>query len=276
MISSSLKKYSGAGNNFYFLDDREASFPCDDQELIISLCKGRDNSRKNSGVDGLILLQKAQETEKADFRMRIFNRDGSEAEMCGNGLRCLVRFISDLGIPGRRFRIESLSYIHETSIGDGDGLISCSMQDPTDLKWDIELVVCGKKLTFHQLNTGVPHLVTFVEEGLDEVDVVTLGREVRFHPLFQPNGVNVNFACFSDGGRKNRVDVRTYERGVEGETLACGTGATAVALATGKIFGVSSPVEVVTRSGEGLIIVFSRENEGFSGVWMKGPGERVG
>jgi diaminopimelate epimerase len=212
-------KYQGAGNDFILIDDRAHSF---DQTRVKFLC----NRKFGIGADGVILLQK-------DLRMRIFNSDGSEAESCGNGLRCLMKFLLHLGFPRKPYRITTGNRIVEADfVGER---ISVQMGAPRDVQQHII-----NDYTIHSLDTGVPHAVLFVPD-VQKVDLATLGAFFRHHPIFQPRGTNVNFAQVQIDGS---IRVRTYERGLEGESLACGTGAAAVASIARQIHGLANPIHI--------------------------------
>lgn len=248
-----FSKYSGCGNDFIIIDNRKSIFPIKDRQAIARLCKRKEGI----GADGLILLENSQ---NADFLMRFFNSDGTNGEMCGNGIRCLHDFICQIHPETAEWTIEICSRILSTkSIGED---VQVQMLPPQAIRW--EMHVQGK--TLHSLNTGVPHVVQFVDD-LEQVDFDKLGPSLRHHKEFSPHGTNVNFAHVQG----STVHMRTYERGVEAETLACGTGATAVALSAAKAFSLTSPVKVQQRSGEILIIEFSKKGDRFTDVRMQGP-----
>lgn len=262
MVKIPYRFYSGAGNTFYLVDNREAVFPYS-QEMIASLCD----------VDGMIFLENSS---IADFRMRIFNADGSEAEMCGNGIRCLIDFIHSLGYDLPLYKIETGASMHiglqEAVLVENE--VRVQMGDPFQLALHQELEIPFGHFTFHRLNTGVPHLVIFLEtqDLLSQFPVEKVGRFIRFHPFFSPAGTNVNF-CHLDPERHLRI--RTYERGVEAETLACGTGATASALVAHLLYGLSSPISVQVQSNAILKIFFKSLGSAFSQVMMQGPVQKL-
>jgi diaminopimelate epimerase len=237
-------KYSGAGNDFILLDNRGETLPLSSQ-LIESLC----HRKMGIGADGVILLENS---DVASIKMRIFNADGSEAEMCGNGVRCLIRFAQELGIEGD-LTVQTVERVLATQ--SHTDTVTVEMGQPTDIQCN--LTVDG--LRCHHLNTGVPHLVLF-----DDVDIEVVGPLLRYHPTFDPQGVNVNVARIVG----DTVHVRTYERGVEAETLACGTGATASALAACEIKGLKSPVQVIVASGDTLTVQVSAD---LSNPTLRGP-----
>lgn len=238
--------YSGAGNTFLLVDNRKKQFPL---QAVASCCQ-------KEGADGLILVEKSAQ---ADFRMRIFNLDGQEAEMCGNGLRCLIHYLNKQGFSLPLYRIETkaglqMGWFEEEAI--------CTrLPAPIHLNWDLSLHHKGEVYHLHHLNTGVPHTIQFVE-SVETVDVNDLGRFLRFHPLFAPAGTNMNFVSLRSDG----IAIRTYERGVEAETLACGTGAVAAAVAARKLFQYIFPLKVFVRSGDCLEV---SEEEG--GLTIRGP-----
>lgn len=252
-----FSKYSGCGNDFILIDNRTGFFSYD-RALIQQLC----HRRTGVGADGVILLELSS---KADFKMRIFNADGSEAEMCGNGIRCLVKFIEERGMRKASYRIETMKTILHTSFKNDSVMVE--MGAPTDCRWDVSIATREKLYAIQHLNTGVPHAVLFVEE-IEKVDVLGLGKEIRHHSSFTPQGTNVTFAKIEN---PQTLSVRTFERGVEDETLACGTGATAAALAAGHKFGLKTPLSVRTRSEEVLQIDFPSSDR----VTMTGPANLV-
>lgn len=221
------------------------------------------------GGDGLLVLEK---TAKADMRMRIFNADGSEAEMCGNGARCAALFVKTHYKPhATKLAIETKVGIIKAQMHAEN--VRVRLTDPKGLKIEIPLKVNNRTLRVNFINTGVPHTVIFVE-GLDKIDVKGLGRQIRFHKQFAPAGTNVNFVEVIN---KDSIKVRTYERGVEDETLACGTGSTASALITS--FMLKKPgekvVNVHTRSGEALRVYLRERKNKFDDVWLEGKAETV-
>lgn len=246
-------KYVGCGNDFILFDNRENVIH-PKKEFIEGLC----HRQKGIGADGVILLECSTE---ADFRMRIFNADGSEAEMCGNGIRCLMKFAKEMGIHKTSCFIETLSGILKAS-HQGEENVAVEIGEPKENKWDIK--IGPHKGNF--LDVGVPHFVIFS----DKIETYPLDKEgpfLRYHPYFGHRGTNVNVAEIV-GDRK--IKIRTYERGVEGETLACGTGATAVALAAAYTLKIEGPLQIETRSGEILTIGFRINKEKFTHVTLTG------
>jgi diaminopimelate epimerase len=254
-------KMSGSGNDFILVDNRTNIIkPETAPELARSLCR-----RKVSvGADGLILIENDQEV---DFSWRFFNADGSRAEMCGNGGRCVARLANMLDICGTSLSFRTAAGIIRAELLGSR--VKLQMTTPFDLRLDQELEVNGQRVVTHFVNTGVPHTVFILDttDELEEQDVVGQGRNVRYHSHYAPAGTNVNF--FTMLGPRT-IALRTYERGVEDETLACGTGATAVALIGVAKGLVEPPVEVHTRSGETLIIYFDPTEELPDKVYMEG------
>ena len=251
-------KMSGAGNDFIVIDNRNAVVP--DMDLpgfAANICR-----RKYSvGADGLFLLEAS---ERADFKWRFFNADGSIAEMCGNGARCVSRFAVLTGMTGEELSFETLAgIIHARVSGDQ---VRIKMTDPHSLGIDKEIAFDNGKATYGFINTGVPHVVIEVDD-IERVDVAAVGREIRNHADFAPAGTNVNFVV---RGKDGTLGIRTYERGVEDETLACGTGNVAAALVFSERYGLSSPVTLKTRSGFLLKVHFQKSGDTWQAVYLEG------
>jgi len=251
-------KMSGSGNDFILIDHR-APFLEEDhlRDFIQKACR----RRISVGADGLILIERSQQ---ADFKWRYFNADGGEAEMCGNGGRCAARFAHLKGIAGPSLRFETLAGILSAQV-DGKR-VKLEMTKPFGLKLDETLLIDGKKQIFSSINTGVPHAVLFVED-LEGLDIVPIGKAIRFHSHFSPGGTNANFIRIDKG---SQLSIRTYERGVEDETLACGTGAVASALVAAFKGLVKSPVSIKTRGGEVLSVHFEIEGSEVKRVFFEG------
>jgi len=237
-------KMSGSGNDFIIIDNRTEMI---DETCLKQLVTGACRRKMAVGADGLILIE---DSDKADFKWRFFNKDGSIAEMCGNGARCTARFAFLNQIVGNRMAFETIAGIISASVNND--LVKIKMTDPFDFKPDDSISLASKTVTVSSINTGVPHVVIPVDD-LETVDVVSLGREIRYHPAFAPDGTNVNFIALQKDGP---AAIRTYERGVEDETLACGTGAVAGAIVLAHTFQQQSPVKIITRSGSELNIYF--------------------
>lgn len=260
----SFYKYSGTGNTFILVDNRLNVLPYPDPVFVSTLC----HEKWGIGADGLILLENSS-VPQADFAMRIFNSDGGEAEMCGNGIRCLALFARDLGIVEDTATVQTMERVLEVSAQDC--LLEASMGKPKDVLWNIPLTLMGQVHILHKINTGVPHVVLFCDD-VDDAPVSHLGRLIRNHSFFRPAGTNVNFVeiCSSQD-----IRIRTFERGVEGETLACGTGATAAALTAAINFGLPSPISVHLRSQESLRISFDLNGEDILRVSMAGTARKI-
>ena len=213
------------------------------------------------GADGLILIEPS---DKADFRWRFYNSDGSRAEMCGNGARCAARFAYVNGISGEKLTFETDAGIVSGQVNADRAKVK--MPDPTDLRLDYSIELATGPLAVSSINTGVPHVV-IMQDDIEAVDVFGLGREIRNHEAFAPAGTNVNFICQQGPGR---LAIRTYERGVEDETLACGTGSIASALVSAIKLNWTSPINLLTRSNEFLTIHFSGGGGIFSNVYLEG------
>jgi len=251
-------KMSGSGNDFIIIDNRNQIIAESGLSQFISgICR-----RKLSvGADGVILIENSDEV---DFRWRFFNSDGSPAEMCGNGARCAARFAHVNGIAGNQLAFETEAGIISARI-DNDR-VKVKMPNPTDLKLDYDVVLKGGRINICSVNTGVPHVI-IMQDQINDVDVVNLGREIRHHRDFAPAGTNVNFCCRR---RHDEIAVRTYERGVENETLACGTGSIASALIAAFKLEMTSPIRVLARSGEYLTIYFNQADSRFDDIFMEG------
>ncbi len=260
-------KMSGAGNDFLLVDNRAGLL----QEGEASeLAKAACPRRVSAGADGLILLERSRKAGH-DFHMRTFNADGSEAEMCGNGFRCAAVFARQIGAAAQQQRVETLAG-SLLAAAAGDGLSArVQMSEPSGLEVKEELDVLGEKCALYCINTGVPHAVEFVED-VAAVDVKRRGSCIRYHAAFKPKGTNANFVQLLGG---SRIKTRTYERGVEDETLACGTGAAAAAIAASLAHGYRPPVEVLTAGGDVLMIHFEQQGEGVSAPFLEGPVKTV-
>ena len=258
MNSIPFYKMSGAGNDFIIIDNRNQVVADKDLSAFIT---GVCRRKMSVGADGLILIEAS---DKHDFRWRFFNSDGSNAEMCGNGARCAARFAHVNGIAGTSLSFETEAGVVSAEINEGG--VKVKMPDPSDLKLAYSLKLSDGSREISSINTGVPHAVVMVEQVAD-LDVVALGREIRFHQTFMPAGTNANFV---QRGQGNAIEIRTYERGVEDETLACGTGAIASAIISAGQFKMNSPVDVKTRSGVSLTIHFDVVDGQFRNVYMEG------
>jgi diaminopimelate epimerase len=251
-------KMSGSGNDFIIIDNREAIVAFEDLPGFAAKVCRRGMS---VGADGLILVETSG---TVDFKWRFFNSDGSVAEMCGNGARCAARFAFLTGIARDRMAFETQAGVISAHVR-GE-LVRVRMSDPREMVLSDAVLVAGYPLPISRINTGVPHVVMEVKD-LEQANVRAVGREIRFHPQFAPAGTNVNFiAPLSD----NLWGIRTYERGVEDETLACGTGNVAAALVLSLRYNVPSPITFRTRSGTCLTIHFTRRGDQFEEVFLEG------
>ena len=262
-VALEFAKMSGAGNDFIVIDDRENVVGNDARELAKQLCK----RRVSVGADGLILVVPSS---RGDFRMRYFNADGSEADMCGNGGRCVAKFAHARGIAGPRMTFESSSGLHEAEILD-DGDVRLKMTEPRALLMDNRLQFGGEERSIHRINTGVPHAVVEVQD-LDNFPVVEVGRLIRHYSGYMPEGTNADFIEVRDSAT---VALRTYERGVEDETLACGTGAVAAAVVSAALGKTRPPVAVLTHGGATLTVGFYMSDLGFCDVTLSGNADFV-
>ncbi len=267
--SIAIEKMVAAGNDFVVIDCRK---PVADIGRLPEFSRRICDRKFGAGADGLLLLERSG---CADFKMRIFNSDGSEAEMCGNGSRCFAMYAAGLlKKKNADLKIQTLAGLLQAQVR-GDQ-VKVNLTPPKDLKLNIPVTVDGRKLRVDFVNTGVPHTVVFAH-GLPSLEIVGLGRKIRNHKAFAPKGTNVNFVEVTG---EHFVSVRTYERGVEDETLACGTGSVASALITGYKKYINLPVrprgpvqevyDVTTRSGEVLRIYFTIDGGKLSDVWLEG------
>jgi diaminopimelate epimerase len=257
-------KMNGAGNDFVMLDNRDLSLQLSGAQ-IEQLC----DRHRGIGADGLLCVEPA--TDGADFKMRYYNADGGEAEMCGNGARCFGRFVNRLHEDKlSSLRFETLAGLISAEF-EGDQ-VRINMSTPHGLKLAQQLPVAGAELTVHSLNTGVPHAVVFVED-LAQVPVREWGAGLRYHEAFQPKGTNANFVKVLD---ESSIAIRTYERGVEDETLACGTGMVACALIHHELTGATSPISVKVKGGETLQVGFTQvQPQDYAQVSLFGPADFV-
>lgn len=253
-------KMHGAGNDFVMIDDREGKVPWEDYFLMAALA-GRHSG---VGCEGVILIQKS---DRADFRMRFLNPDGTEAQMCGNGSRCAAAFARSIGAArGVAMTMETLCGLVDAQM-EGDGNVCVWLPEPSGRGYGIELNIRGRTVRGDFINTGVPHFVVEVP-NISEVDVQGLGSALRLHPAFAPDGTNVDFVTFRP---PNRMSIRTYERGVEAESGACGTGAVACAVVAVERAGLSLPAQVKTPSGYDLTVDGDWRRRRCTGLKLTGP-----
>ena len=253
-----FSKYHGTGNDFVLIDDRDRKFPVNDQKLIERMC----DRHFGIGADGLILLQNSENTH---FNMVYFNADGNQSSMCGNGGRCITAFARVLGIQGSEYLFTAIDGVHK-SIIESSGNILLKMSDINIL----ENYNNNGKI----IQTGSPHLV-FLSKHVDELDLISEARKYRYNNQFKNEGINVNFVQMNENG----VYMRTYERGVEDETLSCGTGTVAVAAMLAledQDYQSHSWIDIHTKGGK-LAVRFEKQNEigRLTNVWLKGPAKFV-
>lgn len=252
-------KMSGAGNDFILVDNRDA------RVLLTPMQAARLCHRQfGVGADGLLLLKPAGHGA-APWTWDFYNSDGSTADMCGNGARCFARFTRRVvGGEGPLSFLTGAGVITATFEGER---VTVNLTAPHGLRLQETLATAAGPVAVHALNTGVPHAVVFVPDA-DAARVQERGRELRFHPHFGPAGTNVNFVQVLGPGA---IRVRTYERGVEGETLACGTGVTAAALVSARLHGWPGPVDVQVQGGDRLQVAFREAGVAFTDVRLTGP-----
>jgi diaminopimelate epimerase len=256
-------KMNGAGNDFVVIDNRRREFDLQTGQ-IVRLC----DRHRGAGADGVILLVPCV-SGRADWAWDFYNNDGHSAEMCGNGARCFARFVRRLTGVETGFRFETRAGIIAAQF-DGER-VTVNLTTPANLRLRGKITLSSGAVEIHSLDTGVPHAVLFVEDA-DKAMVQSLGPEIRHHAHFAPRGTNVNFVQVRGPGA---IRVRTYERGVEGETLACGTGVTASALIAAELRDFPSPVQVQVQGGDVLEVSFQRQNGQFANVGLTGPAEFV-
>jgi len=251
-------KMHGSGNDFIIIDNRDGKVKEQEMPYLVERSCRR---RESVGADGVIFVTRSDEY---DFAWRFFNADGGEAEMCGNGGRCVSRFAYLKRIAGPQLTFATLAGPISATVNGRT--VKVLMPKPTGLTLDPGIEPREGWLNAGFINAGVPHLVVQVSE-LSDHPVVEQGRMVRYHERFAPEGTNADFIKVTG---KDSLEIRTYERGVEDETLACGTGAMAGALVASAREMVRSPVRVKTRGGETLTIYFEKDGESVNKVWMEG------
>ena len=271
-----LHKYSGAGNTFLITNNSEDRIS-DLREFVLEAVSADENNS-----DGVIFVEKS---DVADYRMNYFNKDGSGNALCGNGLRCTARFISETIDPGvSRLRIEAVSSVYENII-NSDGTITTAFPPPVKLKLNFRLKVhfedWWELLNCSYADVGSPHIVVFIDEiekprvaNLESVRITEWGRNIRMHKDLMPEGANVNFVQVDDAD-KGLLSIRSYERGVEGETLACGTGAISSAIVFYALRKRILPVKLKTRSGEFLTVDLKMSGNRITSVRLTGNAVRI-
>jgi len=260
-------KMNGAGNDFIIIDNREKILAAYDLSHFVKMVCRR---RKSVGADGLMVLESS---EKADFKMRYFNSDGSEGEMCGNGARCIAKFAYILGVSKEEMQFETLSGIHKAQIIDEDVRVNFPDLKTDEFRLHQHHDFGFGKIEYHHVTVGVPHTVIYREdvETLDDNTIRDLGRKIRYCLDLFPRGTNVNFVKVTD---KNKIVIRTYERGVEDETLACGTGSIASSIVSSIIFGLEVPIVVHARGGI-LKVGFEKIGTDLKNIFLQGDARVV-
>ena len=255
-------KMNGAGNDFVMIDNRLGDLQLGSAQ-IAKIC----DRHRGVGADGVLILERA--ANGAHFRMRYYNADGGEAEMCGNGARCFARYADRVAGPREKVSFETPAGVIGAEI-QGE-LVRLQMSEPKDMRLAFEIALPDRKVTAHFVNSGVPHVVVPTND-LETVDVRGLGSSIRRHELFAPKGANVNF--LRERGPR-QIAIRTYERGVEDETLACGTGVVASALIFAATKNVDGPIGVLVRGGNELQVGFEKSGNQFRDVTLTGPADFV-
>jgi diaminopimelate epimerase len=253
---------NGAGNDFVMLDNLDRRLDLVSGQ-IAHLC----DRHRGVGADGVLIVEAP--ANGADFRMRYYNADGGEAEMCGNGARCFARYASRLTGKTGAISFETPAGVIRAECEGAN--VRLAMSEPRDLTLDREIPLPGGAVIAHSVNTGVPHAVVFVQD-LENTNVRALGSALRHHADFAPRGTNANFAQIIDS---QTLAIRTYERGVEDETLACGTGVVAAALILHEKHGAPSPISVRVRGGDTLAVSFVREAGRYRDASLTGPADFV-
>jgi diaminopimelate epimerase len=256
-------KMNGAGNDFVLIDGRSQGVKLTG-EHVVRLC----DRHQGVGADGLVVLR-ACASGKADWAWEFYNSDGSTGEMCGNAARCFARYVQRL--TGSKGDVTFQTEAGVITARFQGGLVTVNLTPPSGLRLNERVQLSEDSPVIHFVNTGVPHAVLFVPDA-DKAKVGQIGPEIRRHPHFGPRGANVNFVQVLG---PNRIRVRTFERGVEGETLACGTGVTASALISSRIHGFGSPVKVRVQGGDELDVSFKVADGQFADVRLTGPAQFV-
>ena len=249
-------KMSGSGNDFVIIDNR---IPIMDDSQKADFVKRVCDRKMSVGADGVIFVENSN---KADIKWDFYNDDGSSAEMCGNGGRCVARYAAEMGITPNELTLETVAGIIEAKVNGAN--VRVKLTSPENLRQDIIAELNGSQYKIDSLNTGVPHAIIYTDD-VENVNVKEVGNGIRFHEVFSPSGTNVNFV---QKVGEHDLKIRTYERGVEDETLACGTGTVASALVSSYKNLVKPPVKVETRGGEVLKVDFNPSKE--SDVFLEG------
>ncbi|UCG34670.1 MAG: diaminopimelate epimerase [Candidatus Omnitrophota bacterium] len=264
-------KVQASGNDFILIDRRKGP-KLNYKKFAVKSCQ----RKIGIGADGVLVIEPSK---RGEFKMRIFNADGSEAQMCGNGARCVALWAEVTKSCKKKGELNfdtvaGLLKAKVKSASQNSASVALKMTDPWRVKLDMPLKVLGRTFKLNYINTGVPHTIMFVE-GLDKIDVAGIGSAIRFHSKFRPAGTNVNFVEIRGA---NSIGLRTYERGVEAETLACGTGAVASAIITSLKLDtpkLHNKLKVLTKSKEDLEVYFMRHKDKVSDVWLQGRADLV-
>lgn len=255
-------KMQGAGNDFILIDNRADQVLSEKKVAFVRAVCPRARA---VGADGVIFIENDDEY---DFAWDFYNADGSSAEMCGNGARCAAVYASSIGATGTGMTFRTIAGPIRAELTDLGARVLLTDTAPAETFGPLDII--GESIQGYRLNTGVPHAVIPVD-NIDAIDIQAFGADVRYHDRFAPAGTNVNVMQRIDDG----IAIRTYERGVEGETLACGTGAAAAAICSAPCFGLASPVSVRTASGDLLRISFNSGPDGTSDIWLDGPARLI-
>lgn len=257
-------KYVGAGNDFIIIDNRDNSFfrGRERENIIERICK----RRLHIGADGVLLMEKS---DKADFKMRYYNADGKEAETCGNGSRCIAKFAYSIGAAKEDMTFETMAGIYSALVEKGRVVVS--LTDAKNLQLDLLIAIEGYNGKAHFINIGVPHVVVILED-IEKINVIKLGSLIRYYDLFKPDGANANFVQIIDN---NNIKIRTYERGVEDETLSCGTGSVSSSIISAHLDLVKPPVNVHTRDKNILFVDFKLTDTGGTRIKLGGEARLV-
>lgn len=270
-------KYSGAGNDFVIFLQKDLGSKALTDEEIIQIC----HRKFGVGSDGLIILS---DSEKSDFEMEYFNADGKPGSLCGNGARCAIKHASESGLFSRESTIFNVGKEKYSGKVLSDTIIKFNLKPPLHLKKNFKIKAKDQLIESAFADTGSPHIVInccdvliqsndpkSTYNNIDNFPVLELGREIRHHKDFAPNGTNVNFIEIKD----DCIKIRTFERGVEAETLACGTGSVAVSLIAGLKYNFHSPIKIKTLSGDELVVEFNLEGIEFTNISLTGPAKKI-
>jgi diaminopimelate epimerase len=258
-------KMVASGNDFIVIDNRLPGGATRGRPLS-GLAKSLCGRAHGVGADGLLAIEPSK---KADFKMRIFNSDGSEADMCGNGARCAALYAVENNIAPKNMKIDTRAGVISAEV---TGLrVKIRLTDPRDISLDRKIKIGRRVYRLHSINTGVPHAVIFAKR-VDKINVNSIGPRIRFHRVFKPAGTNVDFVEIVN---MKEIKVRTYERGVEAETAACGTGSAASAVIASLISGLSPHIDAVTSGGEVLRVYFEEKNGKIRNLYLEGEAKMV-